>query len=234
MTSFSPAARRPAHATALGKALLAFAPADVLRRVRDGVVARLHPAHPDPPGPAPPRPAPRPVRRSCASTGASSTRTSAPSRCPSLGPGDIALAAVEVEVEDLSADTIATVTPVLTLAAHGLTRELHPSWRRERAGSPHPVRRGGAGVRRLTMPARRVPRGFARRFRRSSLARMCREWPSRALMTVGAISAVSIRNSDGVERKADTARDRSAHRSRAVAPPWNCRTCYAGCGSHAR
>ena len=47
-----------------------------------------------------------------------------------LGPGDIALAAVEVEVEDLSADTIATVTPVLTLAAHGLTRELHPSWRR--------------------------------------------------------------------------------------------------------
>ena len=49
---------------------------------------------------------------------------------PVLGPGDIALAAVEVEVEDLSADTIATVTPVLTLAAHGLTRELHPSWRR--------------------------------------------------------------------------------------------------------
>ena len=49
---------------------------------------------------------------------------------PVLGPGDIALAAVEVEVDDLSAETIATVTPVLTLAAHGLMRELHPSWRR--------------------------------------------------------------------------------------------------------
>jgi hypothetical protein len=55
---------------------------------------------------------------------------------PVLGPGDIALAAVEVEVEDLSADTIATVTPVLTLAAHGLTRELHPSWRRN-TRAPH-------------------------------------------------------------------------------------------------
>ena len=129
VTSFSPAARRPAHATALGKALLAFAPPDVLRRIGTASLTSFTAPHPDPPGPAAPRTASRPLRRSCARQGELSAhvRTVA---VPVLGPGDIALAAVEVEVEDLSAGTLATVTPVLTLAAHGLTRELHPSWRR--------------------------------------------------------------------------------------------------------
>ena len=154
VTSFSPAARRPAHATALGKALLAFAPADVLRRVGTaslpGFTARTltrpdqlhHALH----------------RVRCDGRALDRGELNAHVRTvavPVLGPGDIALAAVEVEVEDLSADTIATVTPVLTLAAHGLTRELHPFWRRN-ARARHPVRRSGAGVRRLTMPARRV------------------------------------------------------------------------------
>ena len=39
---------------------------------------------------------------------------------PVLGPGDIALAAVEVEVADLADTTLAAVTPLLMLAAHGL------------------------------------------------------------------------------------------------------------------
>ena len=182
VTSFSPAARRPAHATALGKALLAFAPADVLRQARDGVVPgftartltrpdQLHHAlH----------------RVRCDGRALDQGELSAhvrDRRGPVLGPGDIALAAVEVEVEDLLADTIATVAPVLTLAAHGLMRELRPCL----AAVPAWPARAPAGwrrSRRLTMPARRVPGGFARRSRRSSLAGMFREWSSRSLATV--------------------------------------------------
>jgi hypothetical protein len=33
-----------------------------------------------------------------------------------------------VEVEDLAVETVAAVTPALTLAAHALSRELHPDW----------------------------------------------------------------------------------------------------------
>lgn len=129
VTSFSPAARRPAHATALGKALLAFAPPDVLRRLGTASLPSFtahtltrsdqlhHALH----------------RVRCDGRALDRGELSAQVRTvavPVLGPGDIALAAVEVEVDDLSAETIATVTPVLTLAAHGLMRELHPSWRR--------------------------------------------------------------------------------------------------------
>lgn len=129
--SFSPAARRPAHATALGKALLAFAPGDVLRRIATAPLPsftartltrpdRLHYAL---------------SRVRCEGRALDRGELSAHVRTvavPVLGPGDIALAAVEVE--DLSAEVIATVTPVLTLAAQGLTRELHPSlWRSARA-----------------------------------------------------------------------------------------------------
>ena len=129
VTSFSPAARRPAHATALGKALLAFAPPDVLRRLGTASLPSFtartltrpdqlhHALH----------------RVRCDGRALDRGELSVHVRTvavPVLGPGDIALAAVEVEVDDLSAETIATVTPVLTLAAHGLMRELHPSWRR--------------------------------------------------------------------------------------------------------
>ena len=55
---------------------------------------------------------------------------------PALGPGNVAIAAVEVEVDDLAADTVAAVTPALTLAAHALIRELHPDWWRGTAGAP--------------------------------------------------------------------------------------------------
>jgi hypothetical protein len=43
---------------------------------------------------------------------------------PVLDTGPVALAAIAVEVNDLSHDTIAAVTAALVLAAHGLEREL--------------------------------------------------------------------------------------------------------------
>jgi len=130
VSAFCPAARRPAHATAVGKALLAFAPADVLRRMATAQLTaytphtltradQLHHAL-------------HLVRRSGVALDrgelVAETRSVA---VPVLGPGDVAIAAVEVEVADLSGATIAAVTPVLTLAAHGLVRELHPGWWRD-------------------------------------------------------------------------------------------------------
>ena len=151
VTSFSPAARRPAHATALGKALLAFSASDVLRLIGTASLPAYTPNTSDPPGPAPPRPAPHPVRRLAVDRG-----ELIPDICtvavPALGPGNIAIAAVEVEVEDLAAETVAAVTPALTLAAHALSRELH--------------RPGGASAR----ARRRRPAGWSRSCRR----RICR------------------------------------------------------------
>ena len=138
VTCFCPAARRPAHATALGKALLAFAPPDVvrllcaaplpayttrtltrpdqlhdaLRRVRgDGVAVDRGELTPD-------------------------TGTVA---VPGLDPGAVALAAVEVEVENVTPDTVEAVIPALTLAAHGLVRELRPDWWRAARSSGCPA-----------------------------------------------------------------------------------------------
>jgi DNA-binding IclR family transcriptional regulator len=133
VTCFSPAARRPAHATALGKALLAFAPLDVLRLVAGAPLPaytartltrpdQLHDA----------------LRRVRGDGVAVDRGELIPDTCsvavPVLGPGAIAIAAVEVEVENLADDTVEAVTPALVLAAHGLVRELHPEW--WRAGRP--------------------------------------------------------------------------------------------------
>ena len=136
VTSFSPAARRPAHATGLGKALLAFAPADVLRRVGTASLPGFTP-----------RTLTRPDqlhhalhRVRCDGRALDRGELSAHVRTvavPVLGPGDIALAAVEVEVEDLSADTIATVTPgadARRARAHARAASVLAV---ERASSPH-------------------------------------------------------------------------------------------------
>jgi DNA-binding IclR family transcriptional regulator len=127
VTCFCPAARRPVHATALGKALLAFAPTDVLRLVSAGSLPaytartltrpdQLHDA----------------LRRVREDGVALDRGELSPDVCavavPVLDPGAVAIAAVEVEVENLSADTVDAVTPALVLAAHGLVRELHPGW----------------------------------------------------------------------------------------------------------
>jgi DNA-binding IclR family transcriptional regulator len=134
VTSFSPAARLPAHATALGKALLAFASADIVRLI---TAARL-------PGYTV-RTLVRPdqllhavqcIRRTglAISHGELTVDTYAIA-VPVLGPGNVAVAAIEVEIDEVTPDTIAAVTPALVLAGKGLSRELHPA-RYPRAAEP--------------------------------------------------------------------------------------------------
>jgi DNA-binding IclR family transcriptional regulator len=130
VTTFSPAAGRPAHATTPGKALLAFAAPDILRLIATAQLTAYTPrtlTRPDQLHHALHR-----VRCDGVALDRGELMASIYTvAVPVLGPGDIALAAVEVEVEGLSEDTIASVTPALTLAAHGLTRELHPAWWRD-------------------------------------------------------------------------------------------------------
>ena len=125
VTSFGPAARLPVHATALGKTLLAFAPPETLRLATSGCLAAhtrrtltrtdqlLH--------------ALRKVRQNGFATNHGELtidgRTVA---VPVLGPNAFAYAAIEVEVETITPDTIEAVLPALRLAAHALNRELHP------------------------------------------------------------------------------------------------------------
>ena len=126
VTSFSPAARLPAHATALGKALLAFASPDIVRLITaaplPAYTARtlvradqlLH--------------AMQCTRRTglAISRGELTVDTYAIA-VPVLGPGNVAVAAIEVEIDEVTPDTIAAVTPALVLAGKGLSRELHPA-----------------------------------------------------------------------------------------------------------
>ncbi|MDT0347969.1 IclR family transcriptional regulator [Pseudonocardia charpentierae] len=139
VTAFSVSARLPAHATALGKALLAFAPPDV---TRTALASRL-------PGYTP-RTVTRPdrLRRALAETRHHGYATDHgeldPQTCavavPVLGPGNVAIAAIEVQVDALTPHTLGEVAPTLTLAAHALGRELDPdSWRRSaRPSRRHP------------------------------------------------------------------------------------------------
>jgi DNA-binding IclR family transcriptional regulator len=127
VTSFSPAARRPAHATALGKVLLAFAAPDVLRLAATASLPAYTPntiCRPDRLHHA--------LHRIRCDGLAVDRGELIPDICtvavPALGPGNVAITAVEVEVEDLAVETVAAVTPALTLAAHALSRELHPDW----------------------------------------------------------------------------------------------------------
>jgi DNA-binding IclR family transcriptional regulator len=125
VTSFSPAARLPAHATAMGKALLAFARPDTIRLLVTGclptytcrTLARadqlLH--------------ALQTTRRDGVATSRGELTTDSHAvAVPVLGPDAPALAAIEVEVDTVAPDTIAALIPALRLAAHALIRELHP------------------------------------------------------------------------------------------------------------
>jgi IclR family acetate operon transcriptional repressor len=132
VTSFGPAARLPAHATALGKALLAFAPAEILRLVETGcltaytcrtlvrpdqLVLALHM-----------------VRRDGVATCRGELTTGKHAiAVPVLGPDALAYAGIEVEVETVTPDLIARVAPTLRLASHALNHELHPNLRRRPA-----------------------------------------------------------------------------------------------------
>jgi DNA-binding IclR family transcriptional regulator len=123
---FSAAARLPAHATALGKALLAFSCPDITNPAISfslpGYTARtltrsdqldyvLHQ-----------------TRRNGIATdsGELHPRTRAIA-VPVLDADDTAIAAIRVQVNDLSPSTLADLSPALTLAARGLSRARHRS-----------------------------------------------------------------------------------------------------------
>jgi DNA-binding IclR family transcriptional regulator len=122
LSGFSYAATLPTHATAVGQAVLAFSPPDVVDRViRHG------------------------LQRFTGTTGATAARLRHALKVtrlrgmaiacgellpghsavavPVFGPGGDVVAALEVRVGDLSVD-LPTVVPALTVAARGLSREL--------------------------------------------------------------------------------------------------------------
>jgi DNA-binding IclR family transcriptional regulator len=134
VTLFSPAARLPAHATALGRALLAYAPADTVRLVTAGYLTAYTP-----------RTLTRPDqllhalqvtrREGIAVDRGELTVDGCGIAVPVLGRGAVVLAAIEVEVDAVTPDTITAVMPALGLAAHALNRELHPD-PHQRAAEP--------------------------------------------------------------------------------------------------
>jgi DNA-binding IclR family transcriptional regulator len=123
VSSFSAAARLPVHATALGKALLAFAPPQVVRMVLTPSLTAFTPAT---------LTSPEQIHRALQCVRLHALATSCGElqhgRCevdvPVLGPTGTAIAAVGVEVPDLEQVTLGRVVPALVLAARGLAREL--------------------------------------------------------------------------------------------------------------
>jgi DNA-binding IclR family transcriptional regulator len=125
VTTFAQTSRLPAHATALGKALLAFSPAEILDRVLlNGLTCYTPNTVTDPDR----------LRQNLASirltrvaiarweleTGVSGVAV------PVFGAGGIAVAALELTVPNLRAD-LQMASSVLTIAARGLSRELTAS-----------------------------------------------------------------------------------------------------------
>jgi DNA-binding IclR family transcriptional regulator len=123
VTSFSAAARLPVHATALGRALLAFSPPQVVRMVLTPSLPAYTPATPT---------TPEQLHRALQCVRLRGMATSRaelhPRGCavavPVLDRDGTAIAAVEVDVPDLESNTVGRVVPALVLAARGLSREL--------------------------------------------------------------------------------------------------------------
>jgi DNA-binding IclR family transcriptional regulator len=122
VTTFAQTARLPAHATALGKALLAFSPAEILDRVIVNGLKRYTPntvTDPDR------------LRQSLASIRLTRVAVSrweleagvSEVAVPVFGAGGMAVAALELTVPDLRAG-LHMASSVLTIAARGLSREL--------------------------------------------------------------------------------------------------------------
>jgi len=127
VTTFGQAPRLPVHATALGKALLAFSPAEVLDHIINGGLQRYtRYTLTDP----------EKLRRCLATT--MRTRIAfarwefqpgiSAVAVPVFGTGGAVVAALELTVSNLSADLHAAHS-VLTVAARGISRELHTSAR---------------------------------------------------------------------------------------------------------
>jgi len=125
VTTFAQTPRLPAHATALGKALLAFSPADMVDDVIASGLQRYTPStltEPDR------------LRRCLASIRLTRVAISRwelrPGVCevavPVFGSGGLAVAALELEVPNLRAD-LQMASSVLTVATRGLSRQLAAS-----------------------------------------------------------------------------------------------------------
>jgi len=122
VTTFGKAPRLPAHATALGKALLAFSPAEVLDRIIANGLERYTPYT---------LTDPEKLRRCLATT--RRTRVAfvrsefkqgiSAVAVPVFGAGGAAVAALEVTVPNLCVD-LQAANCVLTVAARGISREL--------------------------------------------------------------------------------------------------------------
>jgi len=165
-TSFPNRARLPVHATALGKALLAYAPAVVVQRFAVGVLARF--------------------TEYTATNSSELYRAVVHARlhgfatsdrelnldvrgvaAPVLDTGGVATAAIEVHVPDLDPSTLARVNPALILATRALARELAPTTYRIDA-IPRPA---GAGIHpRHSPPEAGQPHGPARAHRTHTVA----------------------------------------------------------------
>jgi DNA-binding IclR family transcriptional regulator len=125
VTTFAQTARLPAHATALGKALLAFSSADILDRViGDGLTCYTPNTVTDPDR----------LRQALASIRLTRVAVSrweykpgvSEVAVPVFGSGGIAVAALELTVPNLRTD-LPMASSVLTIAARGLSRELTAS-----------------------------------------------------------------------------------------------------------
>jgi DNA-binding IclR family transcriptional regulator len=123
VSTFSTAARLPVHATALGKALLAFAPSQAVRMVLTPALQAYTTAT---------LTTPEQLHRALQCVRLHGMATSCgelqAGHCgvavPVPGPCGTAIAAVGVEVADLEPATLGRVVPALVLAARGLAREL--------------------------------------------------------------------------------------------------------------
>ena len=122
VTTFAQATRLPAHATALGKALLAFSTPDILNRVIGSGLKGYTPSTITDPAR---------LRRALASIRLTRVAVSrweykagiSEVAVPVFGSGGIAVAALELTVPNLRTD-LHMASSVLTIAARGLSREL--------------------------------------------------------------------------------------------------------------
>ena len=155
VSTFSTAARLPVHATALGKALLAFAPSQVVRMVLTPALQAYTTAT---------LTTPEQLHRALQCVRLHGMATSCgelqAGHCgvavPVPGPCGTAIAAVGVDVADLEPATLGRVVPALVLAARGLARELAVDPRERATAAARERRAAGCRRGRLTAPGRRA------------------------------------------------------------------------------
>ncbi|WP_214366919.1 IclR family transcriptional regulator [Pseudonocardia sp. H11422] len=160
VSAFSNGAVLPAHATAMGKALLAFSPPEYVEMVlKRGLTSYTRYT----------LTAPDRFRRALAMTRLSRLAVSrwelrldhSGMAVPVFGPGGLVAAALEVRVEDPAAE-LPTIRPVLIIAGRSLTRELSAAQgMRPREPGVHRVRLPGGNVRSLR-PMDEAVRGSGR------------------------------------------------------------------------